>query len=71
MLLKKKGNIIIAYAENEMDIKDTNVTIGQEMGRISLKTGKFWGIVKCMQMLVEYMNLIKKKTKLTLTIEKK
>lgn len=72
MILKKKGNVIIAYAEFEIDTIGTLAKVGNEMGRISLKTGKFTGITKSLIPLTDYRTFIltnKPKTKLTLTIE--
>lgn len=75
MKFKKTKTSIIAFAETKEDLKGTTMKIGDKMGTINLKTGKFVGATACMIKLhkeQEKAKLGNTKTsfKVWLTIEK-
>jgi hypothetical protein len=47
MKIKKNKSSYIAYATEDNE-NGTKVKAGDEMGRMSIKTGKFWGMTACL-----------------------
>lgn len=62
MKIKKKGNYLKAYC-TEKNESNTMFEVGDEMGVISIKTGKFYGATACMIKLKEALDELNSKIK--------
>lgn len=62
MKILKKGNYFRAYA-TIMNEENTRFSVGDEMGSISIITGKFVGATCCMVQLHEHLDLYNKTEK--------
>jgi len=61
MKFKKTKTSLIAFAQTEEDIKGTAMKIGDSIGSMNLKTGKFVGATACMLKLQEEFDKINDK----------
>lgn len=68
MIIKKKGNYLIAYAEQGDN--EGRSQVGDSLGKISLKTGKFTGNTCCMIKLQEEYDKVSPEEKLEKLIER-
>jgi hypothetical protein len=63
MKIKKKGNMLVAYRdENDVDSIDTGmnqqIKVGDSLGKISIKTGKFTGNTVCLIALNNHLKTL-------------
>jgi hypothetical protein len=57
MKIKKKGNYFVAYRDED-DLNNSmlndKILIGDSLGKVSIKTGKFIGNTACIKVLTDY-----------------
>ena len=64
MIIKKKGNFYVAYRDvNDIDTicgvgMNSQIKVGDSLGKISIKTGKFTGNTVCLVLLSKFLNVI-------------